>query len=187
LAAVKGDCPAITAALTQAHLVAACTDINSTTVAQGTVIDWSPKDQSLYGSTITVTVSSGPPIETIPSLTGSTCAGATTALQSVKLVPNCVNQYTESGTPVGQVIDWSPKGTAPEGTTITVLISQGPPLVAVPTSIIGQTVAEAINTLEAAKLVPGSDQGPLSGRVFDSNPAPGTQVPEGSTVTLYSR
>jgi serine/threonine-protein kinase len=187
LSTVTGDCPAITATLARANLKAACTDPNSTSVAKGTVIDWSPKGTATYGSVITVTVSAGPPIENIPSLTGQTCEGATTTLQSIGLVGSCVNEYTETGTAVGQVIDYTPTGQAPEGATVTVHISQGPPLVTVPTSITSETVSQAIVTLENAKLVPGTDQGPLSGHVFDANPAPGTQVPEGTTVTLYSR
>ena len=187
LSTVTGDCPAITAALAGAHLKAACTDPNSTSVAKGTVIDWSPKGTAPYGSTITVTVSAGPPVETIPSLTGQTCGGATTTLQSVGLVALCVPEYTSTGVAVGEVVDWSPTGQAPEGATVTVHTSEGPPLVTVPTSITGETVSQAIVTLGNANLVAGSDQGPLSGHVFDSNPAPGTQVPEGTTVTLYSR
>jgi beta-lactam-binding protein with PASTA domain len=54
-------------------------------------------------------------------------------------------------------------------------------------NIVGLTVAQPITTLQNANLVPGSDQGPLSGHVFDSNPGQGTAVPEGTTVTLYSK
>jgi serine/threonine-protein kinase len=187
LAGLTGDCPAASAVLTKAHLVPACTDTNSTSVAKGTVIDWNPKNSALYGSTITVTVSSGPPLENIASLTGQTCQGATTTLTAVGLVGACTQQYTTSGVPTGQVISWSPTGQAPEGSTVAIVISEGPPLVTVPASIVGETVAEAITTLQNANLVPGTDQGPLSGHVFDSDPSPGAQVPEGSTVTLYSR
>ncbi|HUI04621.1 MAG TPA: protein kinase [Acidimicrobiales bacterium] len=186
LAAVQGGCAAINAALAAAHLASACGPASSPTVPAGTVIDWNPKGTVAWGSTVTVTVSTGPPIETIPSLSGQNCQGATTTLQSVHLAASCVPEYTESGTPVGQVIDWSPATQAAEGATVTVHISQGPPLVPVP-NVVGQTVAQAITTLQNAKLVPGTDQGPLSGHVFDTNPAVGTQVPEGSTITLYSR
>ncbi len=187
LAGLTGDCPAVSATLTKAHLVTACTDANSTSVAKGTVIDWNPKTTALYGSTITVTVSSGPPLETIASLSGQTCQGATTTLAAVGLVAQCTPQYTTTGVPSGQVISWSPTGQAPEGATVTIVTSEGPPLVTVPASIVGETVAEAITTLQNANLVPGTDQGPLSGHVFDSDPSPGAEVPEGSTVTLYSR
>jgi len=186
LHAVTGDCPAIATVLKQAHLQAACSDVNSTTTAQGGVIDWNPKGLVPWGSAVDVTVSSGPPIESIPPLTGSTCTGATTALKAVGLVANCVNQYSTT-VPSGQVVSWSPQSTAPEGATVTVTISQGPPPVVIPSDVIGMTVSDAITALENVGLVPGTNQGPLSGRVFQTNPAAGTSVPAGSTITLYSK
>jgi len=184
----SGGCSEVVQVLGTAHLHANCTPKNSTQVASGGVIDWSPKGTAKEFSTIQVYISSGPPTENIPSLTGSTCQGATTELQSVGLVANCVNTYTTSGTPVGQVIPggWNPSGTAPEGTQVTVDISEGPPLVTVP-QIYGLTVAQAIGALQSAGLVAANDQGNLSGRVFLSSPAQGASVPEGTQVTLYSR
>jgi beta-lactam-binding protein with PASTA domain len=35
-------------------------------------------------------------------------------------------------------------------------------------------------------LVPGTDQGPLGGRVVDTTPVPGTSVAPGTTVNLYT-
>ena len=55
-----------------------------------------PQAAAPYGSTITVTVSAGPPTETIPSLTGQNCTGATTTLKAVGLVANCTSQYNSS-------------------------------------------------------------------------------------------
>ena len=185
LGSVTGDCGAATAVLDAAHLKTDCTHQSSTSVAKGTVIDWSPKHEAPFGSVVHVVVSSGPPIETIPSLTGSTCAGATTALQGVGLVANCVNTYSTSVSS-GQVVDWNPKGQAPQGSTVTVQISEGPPPVVVP-NVNDHTVAQAITMLENAGLVPGSDQGPLGGTVFASNPPEGATVPQGTSVTLYSR
>jgi serine/threonine-protein kinase len=184
LAAITGDCPAVVAALTAAHLHPVCTHANSTTVKSGTVISWTPTGHATEFSTVDVTVSSGPPTETIPPLTGSTCTGATTALKAVGLLAQCTNAYS-STVPNGQVISWTPTGTAPEGTTIAVSISEGPQPVTVP-PVDGDTVAQAISALEAAGLVPAAD-GPLVGSVFDSTPAAGTSVPPGSTVTLYSK
>ncbi len=51
----------------------------------------------------------------------------------------------------------------------------------------GDTVAQAAAALTQDGLVPGTLQGGLNGHVFDSSPAPGTSVPQGTTVTLYSR
>jgi serine/threonine-protein kinase len=180
LSTATGDCPAITAALAQANLKAACSDQNSTSVPVGVVIDWNPKGQATYGSTITVTVSKGPPAVTIPSLTGFTCQGATTALQGVGLVANCTDQYSSS-VPSGEVVDWNPKGQATVGSTVSVVVSKGPQPVTVPGNLYSMTVSEAIGALQALGLVP------LSGHVFLSNPPAGTSVLPGTQVTLYSR
>jgi serine/threonine-protein kinase len=149
------------------------------------VITWSPQGQVTEFSTVNVTVSSGPPTETIPSLTGSTCAGATTALTAVGLVAQCTNAYSTS-IPNGQVISWTPTGTALEGTTIAISISEGPPPVTVP-DVSGDSVNQASNQLTNAGLVPGNLQGSLSGRVFQTNPPAGASVPQGTTVTLYTK
>ncbi|HZU79337.1 MAG TPA: PASTA domain-containing protein, partial [Acidimicrobiales bacterium] len=185
LAAVTTDCAGATTVLESVGFTVSCTHQSSTTVPSGAVIDWSPKGHAPLGSTIDVVVSSGPPVVSIPSLTGSTCAGATTTLQAIGLVAQCQNAYSMT-VPNGQVISWTPTGQAAEGSTVVVQISQGPPPVTVP-PIDGRTVADAISMLEAAGLVPGTDQGPLGGRVFASNPSQGSVVPEGTSVTLYSR
>ncbi|HUC38440.1 MAG TPA: PASTA domain-containing protein [Acidimicrobiales bacterium] len=188
LANVNGDCTTVVSVLARAHLHADCTSQYDAQVPAGGVISWNPKTTAPEYSTIKVVISLGPPIETIPSLTGSTCSGATSILQAAGLVANCVNTYTTSGTPVGQVIPggWNPSGSAPEGTKVDVQISQGPPPVTVP-NVEGDTVPQAIQALQGAGLTPVSDQGNLSGHVFDTNPAPGTSVPQGTQVTLYSK
>ena len=182
----QGNCPAITSILSTAHLRADCSDVTSTAFPAGTVISWTPKGQAPEGSDIVVEVSSGPPIETIPSLSGSTCMGAQDLLTSVGLTGTCNEEYTSTGVPVGQVIDWNPTGTAPEGAAITVDISKGPPLVTIP-NVNGMTVAQAIGVIEQNDLNPGTDQGALSGHVFATDPSEGTQVPEGDTITIYSK
>ena len=185
LSSVNGGCAQASAVLAAAHLQGTCIQQSSTAVADGSVISWSPQANAPYGSSVHVIVSSGPPEETIPSLTGATCQGATTALQAVGLVAQCQQTYSTS-VPNGQVVSWSPTGQAPEGSTVVVQISEGPPPVVIP-NVIGMTVAAAISTLQAAGLNPGSDQGPLGGHVFASDPSPGTTVPQGSTVNLYSK
>jgi serine/threonine-protein kinase len=185
LNAVTGDCPAISALLTQSHFVTACTDPNSTTVNKGSVIDWNPKGSVPYGSTITVTVSAGPPSVNIPSLTGETCAGATTTLKAVGLGANCTSQYSSVAS--GDVIAWAPSTAAQWGTTVNISVSQGPQPVTIPSNLYGMTVSEAIAALQALGLTPVSGGGSLSGHVFLSNPAAGTSVLPGTTVTLFSK
>jgi beta-lactam-binding protein with PASTA domain len=184
LAAVTGDCPAVTAALKTAHLLAACTHANSTTIASGTVVSWTPTGHATEFSTVHVVVSSGPPTETIPSLTGSTCTGATTALEAVHLVAQCTPAYSPT-VPTGEVISWTPTGTALEGATVAISVSEGPQPVIVP-PLDGDTVSEASAALTTLGLVPTTD-GPIVGHVFDSTPEAGTSVAPGATVTLYIR
>jgi beta-lactam-binding protein with PASTA domain len=184
LSAVTGGCAQATAVLAAAGLHAACTTQSSTSVASGSVISWSPERSAPLGSRVQVVVSSGPPIVSIPDLTGSTCQGATTALQAVGLVAQCSQVYSTS-VASGQVVAWSPEGQAPEGTTVSVQVSKGPPPVVVP-SIYGKSVAQAIAMLEAAGLVPGTDQGSVAGTVVASSPPEGATVPEGTTVNLLS-
>ncbi len=186
LTTVTGDCAAITALLLQSHFATACTDQNSTSVVKGTVIAWSPQGSAPYGSTISVLVSSGPPSETIPSLTGENCDGATTTLKAVGLLANCTSQYS-STVPNNLVITWAPTGTALEGSTVNIVVSQGPQPVTIPSNLYGMTVSEAIAALQALGLTPVSGGGSLSGHVFLSSPAAGTSVLPGATVTLFSK
>jgi eukaryotic-like serine/threonine-protein kinase len=184
LAAITGDCPAVVAALKAAHLAPACTHANSTTVKAGTVISWTPTGHATEFSTVQVTVSSGPPTETIPSLAGSTCAAATALLQGVGLVAQCTPAYNPT-VASGEIISWTPTGSALEGATVAISVSEGPQPVTVP-PVDGDSVAQAIAALENVGLVPFAD-GPLVGHVFDSNPEAGTSVLPGATVTLYSK
>jgi eukaryotic-like serine/threonine-protein kinase len=186
LTTVTGDCPAVNAALAQANLKAACTDTNNLTVPKGGVISWNPQGSALYGSTITVSVSAGPPMEAIPSLADEGCQGATTTLAAVGLKANCTQAYNAT-VPTGQVVSWIPQGQALEGTTVNIVISEGPQPVTIPSTLYQMTVSEAIGALQALNLTPVSGGGPLSGHVFLSNPPAGASVLPGTSVTLYSR
>jgi serine/threonine-protein kinase len=185
LAGFKGSCAAVIAKLKAVDLTADCTTASSTTVDYGTVISYSPDTTAIEGSTVAVSVSSGPPVEDIANLAGSTCNGATVALQADGLKANCVNQ-TSSTVPTGQVISWTPTGTATEGSTITVNVSTGPPMVDVPTNLTQLSVSQAAQALTQAGL--GETLvGPVFGTVYAANPPEGTSVPVGTTVTIYSR
>lgn len=89
--------------------------------------------------------------------------------------------------PKGNVISQTPPGGQLfKGDTVTVVVSKGPVLVAVP-DVVGNQVGAATATLEAAglrvkvqKLLPGIN----FGTVQSTDPAAGTQIPKGSTVTL---
>jgi eukaryotic-like serine/threonine-protein kinase len=86
----------------------------------GDVISLNPPSNTLvqYGSTVTVTVSSGPPTTTVPNVLGDLVGQATDALQNAGLVPAGV-QGNPNGTVKGTI---PPTGaTVQKGSSVTIL------------------------------------------------------------------
>jgi serine/threonine-protein kinase len=72
------------------------------------------------------------------------------------------------------------------GTTVTVDLSRGPQLVLVP-DVQGDSINDAVAALQAAGLqVPEVVGPPFATQATTTNPAPGSQVQPGSSVTLYA-
>jgi serine/threonine-protein kinase len=187
------DCTGAQRVLTVANLVGTCPTsaaAYSTTVPQGQVISWSYNGATNptvapYHSTIVIAISQGLPPVTIPSVAGQSYAQAQAALQAAGL-QSTESQQTSTTVPAGQVTGTNPAAgaTVPHGSTVTVYVSTGPPLVAVP-SLDKDTVAQATAALNAVGLKLGSVYGPSGGKVFASNPSSGTTVQIGSSVSIY--
>ena len=174
--------------LTDAGLAARVTTLHSETVPSGQVLTWSPRGGlQPKGSTVTVTVSSGPAPRTIPQLAGETYAQAAARLTGLGLVPRQAQTYSNS-VPSGQVVTTTPGpgASVPRGTGVTVEVSQGPNIVTVP-DVSGDDVQQATATLQQIGLQAGMVFGPPNHQVFVTNPTAGTQVPAGTTVDLYTR
>jgi serine/threonine-protein kinase len=94
--------------------------------------------------------------------------------------------YNES-VPAGSVISQSPAAgtTVKRGTTVSLVISKGPPLVTVP-NVLDKKVAAATQALQAAGFKVKVNKPPvvILDRVLSQSPAPGSQAPKGSTVTI---
>ncbi len=147
------------------------------------------------GSTITVALSSGLPIETIPSLLGVGCNGATRLLQVNHLKASCpaaAAGYSAS-VPIGQVINWSYDNKldakrAPYGATVLIALSKGVQPKTIP-NVQGMTYAQAQAALQADGLQAtessASSTTTPAGDVDHTSPAIGAQVPPGTTVTVY--
>jgi serine/threonine-protein kinase len=145
------------------------------------------------GSTIGVVVSTGPPPVTIPNLTTfSTCHDATQALAAVHLVGVCPPSAAQYSSTVvaGAILTTSPTGTAPYGSTVTIVTSKGHAPVAVP-SVTGaaSTYASAAAALTAAGFVPTQNNQysatVTSGQVIGTTPDAGAgPQPFGSKVTV---
>ena len=160
----------------------------SMTVAAGVVIANSPDSGTvLPGAPINLVVSAGKPQVTVPALNatdGASYAAASAALSAAGLGATEVQQY-DNTVPAGQVIAFSPPAgaTVTVGTTVTVAVSKGPHMVAVP-KVDGMSVGAASQAIAGAGLtVSGVNGNPLS-TVVGSSPAQGTMVRVGSAVQL---
>jgi eukaryotic-like serine/threonine-protein kinase len=140
------------------------------------------------GSKVRVNVMSGPQQKSVPNVVGETAAQATTDLRNAGFNPNPT--YVDSDAPQGQVIHQNPApGTArPEGSSVAIEISNGPPQVSVP-PVVGETTQQAVTDLEAAGFQ--VNQQPVSvsdasqdGIVQAQNPDGGSHATKGSTVTI---
>ena len=88
--------------------------------------------------------------------------------------------------PAGEVVGTVPGAGASveRDDVVTVQVSKGPDLVAVP-SVEGLKLDEAIAAIEAAGLSPGQLYGPARGKPISTNPGEGAQVKRGSAVDIY--
>jgi serine/threonine-protein kinase len=181
-----------TAALIATHLAAGIqTPAYSDTVAAGSVISTDPPSgtQVRRDTAVRLVVSRGVAPATVPNFVGLTLADAQRSAGKNRLVldSSAPGQYSTT-VPQGSVLSQGTKaGTqVRRGTTVTVVISQGPPLVVVP-DVYGMNRDKAKKVLENAGfrvtftyLVGGQHFNLVSSQT----PQAGTQAPLGSTVRL---
>ncbi|MEJ7568168.1 MAG: PASTA domain-containing protein [Gaiellaceae bacterium] len=154
----------------------------------GVVIDQSPDGGTELeeGKTVLLTVSSGPPRETVPDVVGEQTAEAVAALEAANFEADVTEAFSDEQ--AGTVIRQEPAagGNLKEGSTVALTVSKGPEPVEVP-DVVGTTSSEATATLRdaglEANLVPvPSDR--TAGTVLAQNPAAGTTAKSGSKVRL---
>ncbi len=162
---------------------------HSTTVDAGNAIRTDPpagtkvkKDQ-----VITLYVSVGPPSVKVPDIApGTSYADAVQALKQANLTPvRGAGRYSDS-VPKGTVISVSPSDKATEFSNVTITVSKGPRMVAVPGIHRFELVSDAEAALSAAQLnytvqAVGGGNGTY---VLSINPSSGQKVPVGTTVTI---
>jgi beta-lactam-binding protein with PASTA domain len=173
--------------LTAAGFKVARVDAPSDSIEAGRVIDQDPNADTVVakGTTITLTVSSGPALVAIPDVVNKDQATATNILQDAGFTVS-VKQQADEKIAKGNVISTNPIAGAKvaKDTVITMTVSSGPPPVKVP-SVLCMTRAQAQDTLKHAGLV-ANFQG-LSGsnkKVVDQNPVADSEAPKGSTVDV---
>lgn len=162
----------------------------SDTVDKGIVISTAPPDgQKVRPDTaVTLTVSRGLEPVSVPNVVEMTVEEARKALSPFSLTLDVVDERYDGQVPEGAIISQDPASTAsvPQGSTVSVIVSQGPPLVTVP-DVVDVPVDEAIALLEAANFeVETSEQFGISplNRVVTQDPEGDTQAPRGSTIHL---
>ena len=140
------------------------------------------------GSTVTLTVSTGPGNTSVPAVEGQPLDAARGAIQQAHLKVGQVQQQSSSQVPSGDVISTSPTAgqTVPINTAVEIFVSSGKPLVSVP-NVVGQSQDSARAALEAAGFQVTTSSEPSSapaGNVIGESPRGGTEAASGSTVAL---
>ncbi|TMK65910.1 MAG: PASTA domain-containing protein [Actinobacteria bacterium] len=135
-----------------------------------------------------ITVAGSPEAVTVPNVVGKGQNEATDQLETLEF-KTAINTRSDDKVPQGVVIDQSPKANdkAPKGSVVTLTVSSGPEQVAVP-SLFNVPEADAAAQLRqagfAVERTTTADQSVAVGRVVRTDPAAGTPVAKGSTVTI---
>ena len=175
--------------LTDAGLaLGAVTDAYSEDVPPGQVISQSvAAGTSLaHDSTVDVVLSKGREPRTVPTLTGKGASAAKSSIEALGLVASPTEAYSDT-VPEGQVISQQTHegSTVYRGDSVSYTVSKGPEMVTVP-DVVGLQRQEARNKLEGAGFTVQEDLilGGFFNTVRSSDPAGGSKVKKGSTVTI---
>ena len=157
----------------------------SETVAAGRVVrsEPAPGGRVLRGHSVTVVLSSGPPAVPVPSVTGQSADDAQGAIRQAGLQPQLTEQ-SSADVEAGQIISQTPAGgTAKRGSTVALVVSTGPGIVAVP-DVRGLSIDDARQKLSDAGFRV-KVRSLRIGNVIAQSPRGGSQREQGSTVTIY--
>lgn len=178
--------------LTDAHLAAGkISQEFSESVAKGIIVraGIEPGTQAKPATPVDLTVSAGRRPIPVPALVGRTFADAKAQLEASGLAVKTAEQHSDR-VAKGTVISHNPPdGTVYRGDPITLVVSKGPVMVTVPTITVGTPEAKAVAAIKNAGLTPkvmyGSPDWLRAGIFSVAEPGAGTQLPKGSTVTIY--
>ncbi|MCP3857386.1 MAG: PASTA domain-containing protein [Actinomycetia bacterium] len=161
----------------------------SDSVAEGSVMAQSPLEGEPLGpeGVIDITVSSGLPIVSVPNVRNVSLDGALTRIREGALRVGAVSEEFDESIGAGRVVSTSPTGAVQQGTDIDVMVSKGPAPRPVP-EVVELSEADAVAAIERVQLVAlvvaeASREVP-EGVAIRTEPALGTEVARGSTVTV---
>jgi beta-lactam-binding protein with PASTA domain/predicted Ser/Thr protein kinase len=141
------------------------------------------------GSTVTLSVSSGPAIVAVPSVVGLNEADATKRLEHAGFKVNVTQQFSKT-VPRGAVIGTTPAAGTQLSTLqpVTLLVSRGANTVLVP-NVVGLNDQAALAALSNAGLSGTEvqkDSTEPQGKVLSQSPGAGKRVGRGSQVTIFA-
>jgi serine/threonine-protein kinase len=163
----------------------------SETVDKGTVLRSDPAAGATLrpGTVVDLIVSKGRKPLTVSNWTGKSFIEARTALQRKGFEVTVGSEEYSDTIASGDVISQSPPdGTLFRGDEVTFVVSQGPELVEVPGGLVASGVNAARASLEERGFVVAIehvDNYLGLGFVYSVDPGSGTDLPKGSTVTLW--
>jgi serine/threonine-protein kinase len=157
---------------------------------KGEVIGQNPEQGTTAdkGSLVTLTVSDGPGLATIPGVAGQTEAQARRLLEQAGFRVR-VRERSSDSVRKGEAIETQPgeNSQAERGSTVNLIVSAGARQVAVP-DVVGATEASARGTLTGAGFTVTAtereDERATPGTVLSQSPAAGSQADKGSAVTI---
>lgn len=163
--------------------VASETEPNNKVLEQDPLLGLHPK-----GTHVKLTVSSGPKPRIVPMVQGMSQDEAVKVLEAQQLQVKVTQGFSDA-VPVGKASATTPSvgSSVARDSAITLIISKGPELVAVP-DVSGMDVAAATDRLGQVGLKVTAVYGPPDGKtVFSTSPTVGTKVKKGSEIAIYKR
>ena len=170
---------------------------HSESVKAGLVISTSPSfgRSAQKGTSVVVTVSSGPAEVKVPRVIGESQASAEEILKEAGLSVGTVTERSREGVSAGTVIEQTPHAASQvtKGTAVALVVAKaktpGPAKVTVP-SVIEDGRESALATLRAEGLTPEVVEEPVSnpssvGFVVKQEPLAGSRERKGATVKVY--
>jgi serine/threonine-protein kinase len=156
-------------------------------LAKGEVISTSPRagSKATHGSTVTLTVSLGPVLISMPNVTGQSLDQAKATVTSAHLTVGQVLSATSSSVPVGNVISTTPVAYTnwPQNRPVTLTVSVGPGL----PDFVGQPVTAAEQAASSGGFTINQvlvKSSLAAGTVVSQSPAANTQITQGEVVTV---
>lgn len=170
--------------------------VNDETAPAGDVISQSPAPGTVVegGATVSISVSTGPMTRTVPEVTGLPIEGAAFNLGKAGFQLGTITIGDNPTVKKGSVVGTDPPaGTVlPRDTAVNMVISSGPPPVALP-KVTGLKRADATAELSKLGLIigevtqTGAVADPLDGVVLSQSQDPGTELRAGDVVTVTVR